>query len=211
MTDDEPDDATLVRATLDGRADAFARLYDRYAPLVRAVCFDATGGRDLSQAQDLAQEAFLRAYRKLARLRVPAQFGPWVVGIARHVGREWRRGTARRLRHLHVAGLEATRTSGTPDGRVAGATDDGAEHDDLPRLRQAIAALPDREREALHLFYLQAHPAEVAAGLLGMSRSGFYRALDRATRRLRRTLGLDIRGTNGESDKGGNTNRGVTR
>ena len=83
------DDAALVRATVGGRAQAFGLLYDRYAPLVRAVCFDATG--DLTGAQDLSQEAFLRAFRKLGRLRKPEQFAPWLIGIAKHVCREWRR------------------------------------------------------------------------------------------------------------------------
>jgi RNA polymerase sigma-70 factor, ECF subfamily len=57
-------------------------------------------------------------------------------------------------------------------------------------LLQAIARLPQRERLALHLFYLQERPAEVAQETMRLSRSGFYRVLDRARRRLRRAIGL---------------------
>jgi RNA polymerase sigma-70 factor (ECF subfamily) len=169
-----------VRATLAGRTQAFGLLYDRYAPLVRAVCFDAVG--DLTQAQDLSQEAFLRAYRKLPRLRDPARFGPWLIGIAKHVCRESRRNSARGRRKLErVSQLAA------PESEVETVAD---KEDDLRRLRDAIAALPEREREALHLFYLQEQPADAAATLLGLSRSGFYRAIDRARTRLQRMLGL---------------------
>jgi hypothetical protein len=60
------DDADLVRRTLRGDRETFADLYDRYARLVRAFCWDAT--RDLPQAQDLTQEVFLRAFQRLPEL-----------------------------------------------------------------------------------------------------------------------------------------------
>jgi RNA polymerase sigma-70 factor (ECF subfamily) len=187
MTTEPDDDIALVRATLAGDAGAFGRLYDRYAPVVRAACYDATG--DLAQAQDLGQDAFLRAYDKLPLLSRPDRFGPWLVGIARHVCREWRRGRARARRHAARAGaLAAAARQGGSDGGAAA----GVPPDELARLRDAIARLPAGEREALHAFYLRGESADEAARALGLSRSGFYRALDRATRRLRRALGADL-------------------
>jgi RNA polymerase sigma-70 factor (ECF subfamily) len=185
--DNAEDDAVLVRATLGGRAQAFGLLYDRYAPLVRAICFDGTG--DLTSAQDVSQEAFLRALRKLGELRKPEQFAPWLIGIAKHLGREWRRGAGRRRRHAaRIAELADVRRGATECETASGGRDDAKE--DLRELRDAIAALPAREREALHLFYLQEQPADVAAKVLGLSRSGFYRALERAKKRIQRILGL---------------------
>jgi RNA polymerase sigma factor (sigma-70 family) len=187
--DPADDDAALVRATLAGRAQAFGLLYDRYAPLVRALCFDEV--RDLTQAQDLAQEAFLRAFRELPRLRVHEQFAPWVTGIARHVCREWRRGAGRRRRHLRrVAEFGDVGTGADPAEHRNEASGGDADRDELCRVRDAIAALPRREREALHLFYLSEQPADAAAKVLGLSRSGFYRALERARARVQRILGL---------------------
>jgi RNA polymerase sigma-70 factor (ECF subfamily) len=87
------DDADLVRRTLRGDRETFADLYDRYARLVRAFCWDAT--RDLPQAQDLTQEVFLRAFQRLPELREPAKFGAWVVGIARLAAKEWQRSRVR--------------------------------------------------------------------------------------------------------------------
>ena len=83
MGNNEPTDAELVASVLSGDREAFGRLYDRYARLVRAVVYDVAS--DWSTVQDLTQECFLRAYQNLARLRQPDRFGHWLVGIARQV------------------------------------------------------------------------------------------------------------------------------
>jgi RNA polymerase sigma-70 factor (ECF subfamily) len=153
-------DADRVRAALAGDPAAFGDLYDRYARVIRAVCHDAT--------------------RNLATLRDAERFAGWLVGIARMTCREWRKQAARDRRHRRP--LDPDRVD--PGGQDA-AGDDAAE-----QLLQAIARLPQRERLALHLFYLQERPAEVAQETMRLSRSGFYRVLDRARRRLRRAIGL---------------------
>jgi RNA polymerase sigma-70 factor (ECF subfamily) len=142
------------------------------------VCFDTT--RDLSQAQDLSQEAFLRAYRKLRRLRRAERFAPWLIGITKHVCREWRRSVRRGKQRIERVARFAPQSECDPV----------ADEEDLQRLREALAALPRRERAALHVFYLQEHPADAAAKLLGLSRSGFYRRLERARKRIQRMLDL---------------------
>lgn len=174
-------DATLVRGALAGDRAAFAELYDRRARVVRAICWDET--RDVAAAADLAQESFLRAWRSLGRLRDPERFAAWIVGIARQVCREWKRGRFRRLRLV-----DATPEDATPTAELHA---DRSEPDErLARLRDAVARLPDAEKLALHAFYLQEMDAEQARGLCGLSRSGLYRVLSRARARLRRMLGL---------------------
>ena len=74
-------DKMLVEAVFEGENAAFKELYDRYAPLIRAVCFDTTG--NLADAQDLAQDVFMRAFETLENLREPELFGRWIVAIAR--------------------------------------------------------------------------------------------------------------------------------
>lgn len=172
-------DATLVHGTLGGDRGAFAALYDRWGRMVRAVCWDES--REAAAAADLAQEAFLRAYRELGQLREPQRFGAWVVGIARQVCREWRRGKFRRLRLLGDAPDDAI-----PTARLhAGETAPDAQ---LAELRMAVAQLPQLERTALHAFYLQELDADRARVVCGLSRSGLYRVLSRARERLRRLL-----------------------
>jgi len=183
-------DGTLVIGALNGDRSAFAELYDRRARLVRAVCYGET--RDLHTAAELTQEVFLRAYRDLRRLHVPDKFTAWLVGISRQVCREWRRKQGREKRAM--AGLSdhlalATPWADPPDGH-------------LMELRDAMAgraaggreSLTRQERLALHAFYLQGRDVEEARGVLGLSRSGFYRVLSSACQRLRRML-------EGESDR----------
>jgi RNA polymerase sigma-70 factor (ECF subfamily) len=169
-----PSDKMLVWAVLAGEKAAYEKLYDRYAPLVRAVCYDATG--NLADAQDLAQDVFLRAYERLDRLRDPDRFGKWLVGIARLRCKEWRRrDSQRRNRRAELSGAQVV-VSDPPN-------DDGIE-----LLREMITTLPEKERLALHAFYLQGRSADNARKIIGLSRSGFYRVLERARNRLERLM-----------------------
>ena len=186
-------DGTLVLGVRNGDRSAFAELYERRARLIRAICYDTT--RDLHAAADLTQEVFLRAYQNLSRLNDPQRFAAWLVGIARQVCHEWRRQKLRDERK--VAGFAARQAvlrqvAEPPDER-------------LVELREAIAAvtererstlpsLTDRERLALHAYYLQGRDVEEARGVLGLSRSGFYRVLSSAVGRLRLILnGQEVR------------------
>ena len=175
MGNNEPTDADLVASVLAGDREAFGCLYDRYARLVRAVVYDSFA--DSPTVQDLTQECFLRAYKSLARLRQPDRFAQWVVGIARQVGRERRR-FSRRDRHQFV-GSDVPEVSSEMDAsRVMQA----AEETELVMRR--LADLPERERLAIHAFFLQGCDARQAAELLGLSRSGVYALLERALTRL---------------------------
>jgi RNA polymerase sigma-70 factor (ECF subfamily) len=170
-------DGTLVLGVLEGDRSAFAELYDRRARLIRAICYDAT--RDIETAAELTQEVFLRAYAKLGRLNDPDSFASWLAGIARRVCREWRRGRLRRLRVVTDSPIG-------PDSEAAASPQPDPPDERIGELREAIATLPERERLALHAFYLQGMDAEQAGTVLGLSRSGLYRVLSVARDRLRR-------------------------
>ncbi len=168
-------DAELVQAVLAGNKAAYAELYNRYARLVRAICFDTTC--DLGRAQDLSQEVFLRAYRRLGGLRNPERVSRWLVGITRRVCKEWRR---ERLRDRHrYVGLNVNHQADTQ--RVC---DDSC----LEAIREAMLSLPEKERLALHAFYLKGQSADESRRWLGLSRSGLYRVLQRARKRLARHM-----------------------
>ena len=168
-------DATLVKLVLAGDLSAYAELHDRYARLVRAICYDTTS--DITYAQDISQDVFLRAYRRLADLRDPSKFAAWLIGITRLVCKEWGRARARD-RHKYV-GLNPV--AGVP-------ADPQGEDQLLATLRAAMRSLPARERLALHIFYLQDQHVDVARSALGLSRPGLYRMLARGRKRLRRRM-----------------------
>ncbi len=171
----QPDDATLVLRSRAGDREAFGCLYDRYARLVRAVAYDEQPR--LADAFDITQEAFLRAWQKLSALKEPASFGPWVVGIARQVGREQHRAAGRRR--------QVSLEENVPEPVSATCL----EADELSRERtclllQKVSELPEKERLAIHAFYLEGQGVQHVIELLQLSRAGVYAVLKRACRSL---------------------------
>jgi len=177
------DDATLVAKTLSGDRQSFGKLYDRYARLVRAVV--RTAAIDDAAMHDQAQECFLRAYRGLDRLREPGKFGPWLVGIARQVAGECQR-KRKRDRHLFV-GAEVLDADGTADPSEL-----RERAEEWRLLLDELTRLPERERLAIHTFFLQERGVAETARLLNLSRSGAYELVARACRRLKERLKLRL-------------------
>jgi RNA polymerase sigma-70 factor, ECF subfamily len=180
-------DGTLVLGVRNGDRSAFAELYDRRARLIRAVCYDET--RHLQTAADLTQEVFLRAYKNLGHLHDPDCFAAWLVGMARQVCREWRRKQRREQRGLAgmVGRQSPTRQwKDPPEQRLIELRDQIAGL--MKHEQKSVPSLTDKERLALHVYYLQERNTEEARAILGLSRSGFYRVLSSAVQRLRQIL-----------------------
>lgn len=175
FTDMDPAKGTeiLVRKVLQGDQGSFAALYDRFAPAVRAVCWGELGR--VGDAQDLTQEVFLRVYRKLGELKNFERFGPWVVAIARRTCLERKRAERRWNSRREFRLSETTIVTSPSD-------------EEFEFLHRALSKLDDEERTALELFYLKDHHAEFARDILGLSRSGFYKLLERARCTLKKHL-----------------------
>jgi RNA polymerase sigma factor (sigma-70 family) len=171
------DDISDVPAALAGDREALARLYQRHAPVVLSLCRRFSTP---AEAEDALQEVFLRAFRRLDQLTEPSGFRPWLYTIARRVCAERRRSVRRRTRHE----TEATMRQTEIDPPVASPAEAVDQAEQLNRLTAALDTLPDDERLAIHLHYLDPDPPAAAASTLGLSRSGFYKLLHRARRRL---------------------------
>ncbi|MCH7688412.1 MAG: sigma-70 family RNA polymerase sigma factor [Planctomycetes bacterium] len=138
---------------------------------MRAIAFETTG--NVTDAQDLTQDVFLRAFEKLSSLRDTTRFGPWVIGIVRLAGKQWRRTRARdRHRLVGEVSVDTFETDSSP------ALSHG-------QLHAAMIELDESERMALHLFYFDDQPAQQARLLMGLSLSGFYRVLERARAKIK--------------------------
>ena len=174
------DDADLATRAAAGDREAAGEIYDRYAPLVRAILLDATGS--WTEANDLVQEVFLRAFGQLGQLRRPELLCGWLVGIARRQAADYRRHAARGRR------LFTPLVDEPADQRPGGGTAGTAAADAIDDVRQAIRDLPELERIAVHVHYLCGETAEVARQVLGLSPAGFYKLLERARGRLAVTL-----------------------
>jgi RNA polymerase sigma-70 factor (ECF subfamily) len=190
------DDAADLSAALSGGPAgeaAFARLYDRHAPVVLALCRQHLPGRNPAEHDDALQETFIRAWRKLDTFAASdgAAAGgggvrPWLYGIARYVCSERRRAAGRRLRHEERAAMNHVQERhARDDAALDGQAPPRAERaEELRRLDEALDRLPERERLAIHLYYLDADPVAAAESALGLSRSGFYKLLNRAKEQL---------------------------
>ncbi len=168
---------SLVARACAGDVDAFERLVreraDRVVRLAMAIVADET------EARDVAQEAFITAWRQLADLRDPDRFEAWltriVVNKARMALRTRRR---RRVREIPTAELTTT----VAEGRTTDRPDD-----DAGRLAGALDALEPDRRAILALHHLEGWSvAEIAATLeipVGTAKSRLFaarRALERA-------------------------------
>jgi RNA polymerase sigma-70 factor (ECF subfamily) len=145
--------------------------------------------RNPTDAEDLTQETFLRAHRRLASLRQPAALGVWLYRIATHVSYDFLRRASR-----HPA-LEPER----PDDEACGA--EGTITAEAPRLDQLVEqaemsaciqefldTLPDRYRTAILLHDLQGLTATEIASVLGCTPGSVKIRLHRARSRLRAKL-----------------------
>jgi RNA polymerase sigma-70 factor (ECF subfamily) len=150
------EDGSLVARVLAGDTAAFAGLVSRWqSPLVNLAWRFC---RDRGRAEEMAQEAFLRAFRNLAQWRGDAAFSTWLFALAANVYRT-------ELRRIPATMLSLDEIAEPPDSRVsASAAFDEASRDEA--LRRAVLALPPKYRDAVLLFYFHEQDVPTAARTL---------------------------------------------
>src|ERR1039457_3045996 len=88
------DESKLVEQSLAGDPEAYAVLVNQHQKMIRAMTFRMTGSLD--DAEELAQDAFLRAYRQLGSFGGGSKFSTWLCQIAINLSLDWRRRESRR-------------------------------------------------------------------------------------------------------------------
>ncbi len=177
-------DADVVGAIRAGDRDRYRELVERYADKVFAIAWSRLGDRGL--AEEAAQEAFIKGYRRLGLLGQAERFGAWIGTIARH--------TAINLGIRHRGELQRRQRwalEAEPEGDAGAAARGGDEDGPLPNpetLRATLEQLPASHRECLVLFYLENRSGAEAAAVLGISENAFKVRLHRARGALRTAL-----------------------
>jgi RNA polymerase sigma-70 factor, ECF subfamily len=168
-------DRALVDAVLAGDRDVYRLLVERESSAVIGVCLRVLGDPD--EAQDAAQDAFVRAYRSLAGYRGDGTFGAWVGRIARRIAVARAAGAGRRITTAVEAAAEHV-----SDG-AADPLEYVVDVEQTARLRQAVDRLPASQRQVVALRFFQDMPLERIAVEtnvpLGTVKSRLHRALAR--------------------------------
>ena len=179
LPDDEDDEPALIAVALGGGPADFEPLVSRYGLRVYAVTFAVLGDR--AEAEDAAQDTFLKAYRQRGQLREPERFAPWLLSIARH--RATDRLRRRRFVPLPDDGEHLADLAAAPDELL-----DAAE--DRARVRAVLATLPERHRIALTLRYLEGHDCRTVEHAMALSNGALRGILGRALAAMREGLRL---------------------
>jgi len=172
-TDDQAD----VERVLAGDISAFEGIVRRWqGPLINLAYRFC---RDRGRAEEMAQEAFLRAYRALAQWRKDAVFSTWLFALATNLYRS-------ELRRIPALTVSLDDIAEPPDAR---ASDGGLEDQDRDlAVRRAVGALPAKYREALILFYFHDMDITTAARSLGLPEGTVKARLFRGREILRSKL-----------------------
>lgn len=171
-------DEQLMDRYCAGDVAAFTELFRRYAPRVTRFVTPLVGP---GQAPDVAQVAFLKVHESRDRFFTGARFSTWLFAIARNVAIDVLRRPAR-SRELanEPAVLEAPAEVSGPHRRDPLAD---------ARVRQAVAALPDEQREVVLLHWFAEVMMDDVAQILGISHDAARRRASRAYATLREQLG----------------------
>ena len=173
-----PADEAIIPLIQAGRVqEAFERLVPAYRRRVFGLAYSIL--RDRGAAEDLAQEVFVKLWQALPRYDGRAQLSTWIYAITRNASISALRRRRRSVSLSDPAVLEETeRTHATP----------GPAADDVA-LRRQVDALPERQRQAVTLYYLDERPVDEVAEMLGMPVNTVKTHLHRARARLAAALG----------------------
>ena len=184
-------DQQAIRRVLGGDRDAYRVLMERHFATIFRVTLRITGNDE--DAEEAAQEAFLRAYNKLPEFRQAAGFGTWVYRIAMNCALNLveRRGREASWNAAPLVSEQGTEMFTSNSGRgPEQALLDG----EATRLReQAMRELTPMERTAFVLRHVEDQPIDVIAKALGVPANSAKQAVFRAVTKLRTALRPAVR------------------
>jgi RNA polymerase sigma-70 factor (ECF subfamily) len=164
-------DKVCVDRCRDGHPEDFGLLVDRYQRPLFSYLAARVG--NFPQAEEAAQESFVRAFLSLRKLRKPESFYSWLLGIAGRVAKEQFRAVLRSRKDCEAA-----------ETMMADAADESEEYP----LEEAIAVLPEHHRQVILLRYYEGLSCQEAATRLDMPLGTVTKTLSRAYALLRQEL-----------------------
>ena len=172
-------DAELVRQAKKGGSDAFAELVRRHEKMVYNLSFRFA--RDGSLAEDMAQEAFLKAFRLLKGFRGDCSFSTWMYRVTTSVcltelNRRKRRGEVQLQPH-HMGSFENSRIEASDMAEI---------------VRRCVMHLPERYATIITLYYLEEMPYEEIAAIVEIPMGTLKTWMFRARKELRKIVEKEL-------------------
>ena len=185
-------DSYLVERTLDGDVAGYEKLVSRYQNKIMGYVGRMTNG-DREEAEDITQEAFIKAYRNLDSFRGQASFSTWLYKIATNLCIDRARTRKRRPQQAYSLDEPFDKEEDSGGREIADLRFEpskGAERDELRTLvRQTVAEMPEKQRQVLIMCDLQGmayeNIAEVLSIPLGTVKSRIFHARADLARRLK--------------------------
>jgi RNA polymerase sigma factor (sigma-70 family) len=173
-------DRYIINKCLNGDSTAFGMLVDKYKESVYALAYSKL--RNFHDAEDVTQEAFMKAYQNLRTLRQWDDFHAWIYAITYNICKMMIRSRSRQPDREFIE-----------DQTVKSLHIEGSYHDDpmLELLHEALDSLPETYQQVLTLHYLGGMDGTEIAEFLGMSPTSIWQRLSRARSLLRKEM-LDI-------------------
>ena len=169
------DDAMWVAAARDGDRAAFGQLYERYARMVHGVLLSKVAVGDVD---DLVQDVFIRALRRLSTLRETASFGAWLAAIARNVANDYHRRSV----------PEEPLTDDASDHEIHCGVSGGDQDGLAAAILEAVMSLSPAYRETLILRLVEGMTGPEIAARTGMTHGSVRVNLHRGMEQLRAKL-----------------------
>lgn len=169
---DDVDEKALVARAQQNDYRAYEQLYQLHVGRVLALCYRLCNDRDM--AEDLTQDAFVQAWKKLGAFRGDSAFGSWLYRIATNTALSYLRKQTPFKHSLDVADVGEGETRDDVDEQMG--------------LEKAIGMLPDGARAVFVLYSLEGYTHDEIAGMLEIAQGSSKAQLHRARQLLQRHL-----------------------
>lgn len=175
------DDVQLIHSILSGNDEAFSILVKKYQKSVHALAWRKIG--DFHYAEEITQDTFLQAYKKLSTLKNPNQFSGWLYVIANRLCLNWLR-----KKKPAIQSLDGTSTAEIEKLSYAHHVSEHRETEATEHrteiVKKLLARLPESERTVVSLYYLGEMTSKEIGKFLGVSVKTVHSRLHRARKRL---------------------------
>ena len=184
------DDVQLIQKVLSGDDEAFTALVRKHQKSVHALAWRKVG--DFQLAEEITQDAFLRAYRHLSTLNDPTQFSGWLYVITDRLCNNYLQKKKSELKSLEdVPVIEMQKASYERYISEQNEQESHAHRQEL--VRRLLAKLPESERTVMTLYYLGEMTAKEIGNFLGVSVNTITSRLQRARKRLQQDEELQVK------------------